>query len=156
MKCVLGIVQPAEAVIRPADDVVHLGSQRQTREPIRDVGRPPARGKCAFVIVRGQMDFGNSDEAMREIALDIEEGADIIMVKPALFYLDIVARAKAEFKMPLAVYNVSGEYVMLKAAAEAGRLDEASVRMEMLTAFKRAGADLIITYLAKEVASALK
>jgi len=103
-----------------------------------------------------QMDFGNSDEAMREIALDIEEGADIIMVKPALFYLDIVARAKAEFKMPLAVYNVSGEYVMLKAAAEAGRLDEASVRMEMLTAFKRAGADLIITYLAKEVASALK
>jgi len=78
------------------------------------------------------------------------------MVKPALFYLDIVARAKAEFKMPLAVYNVSGEYVMLKAAAEAGRLDEASVRMEMLTAFKRPGADLIITYLAKEVASALK
>jgi len=102
-----------------------------------------------------QMDYGNSDEAMREIALDIEEGADIVMVKPAMFYLDIVYRAKNEFKMPLAVYNVSGEYTMLKSAAELGRLDEETVMMEILTAFKRAGADLIITYYAMKAASLL-
>ncbi len=103
-----------------------------------------------------QMDFANSNEAMREIALDVEEGADIVMVKPALFYLDIVRRAKAEFAMPLAVYNVSGEYVMLKAAASLGQIDEDAVVMETMTAFKRAGADLIITYFAKQVARILK
>lgn len=103
-----------------------------------------------------QMDYGNTNEAMREIALDIDEGADIVMVKPALFYLDIVYRAKAEFKMPLAVYNVSGEYTMIKAASELGRLDEKTVMMEMLTAFKRAGADLIISYYAKDAAVMLK
>lgn len=102
-----------------------------------------------------QMDYANSDEAMREIALDIEEGADIVMVKPALFYLDVVYRAKQEFKMPLAVYNVSGEYTMIKSAAELGRLDEKTVMMEIFTAFKRAGADLIISYYAKDAATML-
>jgi porphobilinogen synthase len=102
-----------------------------------------------------QMDFANANEAMREIEFDIEEGADIIMVKPAMFYLDIVSRAKIEFKMPLAVYNVSGEYTMVKSAAELGRIDEKAVMMEILTAFKRAGADLIITYYAKEAARLL-
>ena len=99
-----------------------------------------------------QMDFGNANEAMREIALDIEEGADIVMVKPGMFYLDIVYRAKMQFGMPLAVYNVSGEYAMIKAAAAAGYLDEKAITWELLTSFKRAGADLIITYFAKTVA----
>ncbi len=102
-----------------------------------------------------QMDYGNSDEAMREIALDIEEGADIVMVKPGMFYLDIVYRAKQQFSMPLAVYNVSGEYAMLKAAARAGLLDEGPITQELLTSFKRAGADLIITYSAKAFARGL-
>jgi porphobilinogen synthase len=103
-----------------------------------------------------QMDFGNSDEAMREIALDIEEGADIVMVKPAMFYLDIVYRAKEKYQMPLAVYNVSGEYTMIKAAAEMGKIDEKAVMMETMMAFKRAGADIIITYFAKELAKILQ
>jgi porphobilinogen synthase len=103
-----------------------------------------------------QMDSGNSNEAMREIALDIEEGADIIMVKPALYYLDIVYRAKTEFQMPLATYNVSGEYAMIDAAARIGRLDKKLIMMEALTSMKRAGADIIITYFAKEVAKELK
>lgn len=102
-----------------------------------------------------QMDFANSDEAMREIALDIEEGADIVMVKPALFYLDIVRRAKEEFATPLAVYNVSGEYLMVKAAASLGQIDEDAVIMETMIAFKRAGADLVITYFGKQVAGLL-
>ena len=102
-----------------------------------------------------QMDFANSDEAMREIELDIEEGADIIMVKPAMFYLDIVYRAKVEFGMPLAVYNVSGEFTMIKSAAQLGRIDEKAILTEVLTGFKRAGADLIITYFAKDVARGL-
>jgi len=102
-----------------------------------------------------QMDFGNSDEAMREIAMDIEQGADIVMVKPALFYLDVVYRAKQEFRMPLAVYNVSGEYAMIHAAAQLGRLDKNAVMMEALTCLKRAGADLIITYFAKQAARLL-
>jgi porphobilinogen synthase len=102
-----------------------------------------------------QMDFSNSNEAMREIALDIEEGADIIIVKPALFYLDIVYRAKQEFQMPLAVYNVSGEYAMIDAAAKMGRLNKDAVMMEALTSIKRAGADLIITYFAKAAAQVL-
>jgi porphobilinogen synthase len=102
-----------------------------------------------------QMDFSNSNEAMREIALDIEEGADIIIVKPALFYLDIVYRAKQEFQMPLAVYNVSGEYAMIDAAAKMGRLNKDAVMIEALTSIKRAGADLIITYFAKAAAQVL-
>ena len=100
-----------------------------------------------------QMDFRNGDEALREIEQDIAEGADIIMVKPALAYLDVVARAKSTFNIPLAVYNVSGEYSMLKAAAQNGWVDEDRLVMESMTAFKRAGADLIITYWAEKVAA---
>ena len=97
-----------------------------------------------------QMDFGNSVEAMREIALDIQEGADIVMVKPALSYLDIIRRAKDNFNLPIAAYNVSGEYSMVKAAAEKGWIDGEKVMMETLTAIKRAGANVIITYFAKD------
>jgi len=103
-----------------------------------------------------QMDYSNADEAMREIGLDIEEGADIVMVKPALFYLDIVARAKHEFHMPLAAYNVSGEYAMIDAAARMGRLDRDAIMMEALTSIRRAGADLIITYFAKRAVELLQ
>ncbi|GAB6098511.1 porphobilinogen synthase [Halanaerocella petrolearia] len=99
-----------------------------------------------------QMDPANSDEALREIKLDIKEGADIIMVKPALPYLDIIQRAKEEFNIPLAAYNVSGEYAMIKASAEKGWLDEREVALESLTSIKRAGAEIIITYWAKDVA----
>jgi porphobilinogen synthase len=102
-----------------------------------------------------QMDFGNADEALREIALDIQEGADIIMVKPALSYLDVIRRAKENFNMPICAYNVSGEYSMVKAAAEQGWLDGEKVMMEILTSIKRAGADVIITYFAKEAARLL-
>lgn len=102
-----------------------------------------------------QMDYANSDEALREMYLDIEEGADIIMVKPGMMYLDIVYRAKSEFKMPLAVYNVSGEYAMIKAAAREKQIDEDEMRHEIMTSFRRAGADLIITYHAKEIARQL-
>ncbi|MBN2516253.1 MAG: porphobilinogen synthase [Deltaproteobacteria bacterium] len=102
-----------------------------------------------------QMDPPNSDEAMREIMLDVEEGADIIMVKPALPYLDIIHRAKEEFDLPLAAYNVSGEFSMIKAAANLGWLDEERAMMESLTSIKRAGADIIITYFAQDAAKIL-
>jgi len=97
-----------------------------------------------------QMDYGNSDEALREIALDIQEGADIVMVKPALSYLDVIQRTKENFNIPIAAYNVSGEYSMIKAAAMRGWIDGEKVMVEVLTAIKRAGADVIITYFAKE------
>ncbi|MCX5852569.1 MAG: porphobilinogen synthase [Deltaproteobacteria bacterium] len=103
-----------------------------------------------------QMDAANADEALREITLDVEEGADIIMVKPALPYLDIIRRAKEEFDLPLAAYNVSGEYSMIKAAARLGWLDEERAMMESLTAIRRAGADIIITYFACEAAKVLR
>ena len=99
-----------------------------------------------------QMDPANSDEAMREITLDIQEGADIIMVKPALAYLDVIRRAKEEFDLPLAAYNVSGEFAMVKAAAQMGWLDGERAMLESLTAIRRAGADMIITYFAPEAA----
>jgi porphobilinogen synthase len=99
-----------------------------------------------------QMDPANGDEALREARLDVEEGADIIMVKPALPYLDLVRRIKQETSMPLAAYNVSGEYAMIKAAAAAGYLDERATVLETLTGIRRAGADIIITYHAKEAA----
>src|SRR5262249_9761481 len=99
-----------------------------------------------------QMDPGNSREAMREIQTDIEEGADIVMVKPALPNLDLIARARERFDVPLAAYNVSGEYSMLKAAVAAGYLDEQRAVLEVLTGIRRAGADIIITYHAKEAA----
>ena len=103
-----------------------------------------------------QMDYRNSDEAVREVLLDIEEGADMVMVKPALPYLDVIFRVKQETKFPLAAYNVSGEYAMIKAAAAAGWLDEKRAVLEAMTAMRRAGADTIITYHAKDVASWLK
>ncbi len=103
-----------------------------------------------------QMDPPNVLEALREIQLDIDEGADMIMVKPALAYLDVIAKAKQEFDHPLAAYNVSGEYAMVKAAERLGWLDGQRVTLEVLTAIKRAGADLIITYHAKEAARWLK
>jgi porphobilinogen synthase len=99
-----------------------------------------------------QMDPPNGDEAMREIALDLEEGADIVMVKPALPYLDLIYRAKHEFNAPVAAYNVSGEYAMIRATGINGWLDEERATMEVLTAIKRAGADLILTYFATQVA----
>jgi porphobilinogen synthase len=102
-----------------------------------------------------QMDPANADEAIREITLDVGEGADIIMVKPALAYLDIICRAKQEFDLPLAAYNVSGEYSMIKAAASLGWLDEEKAMVESLTAIKRAGADIIITYFAPQMAKLL-
>ena len=102
-----------------------------------------------------QMPFFNSNEAMREVALDIEEGADIIMVKPALFYLDVVYRAKQQFQMPMAVYNVSGECAMIDAAAQLGRLDRNRIMFEALACMKRAGADIIITYAAMQAAQCL-
>lgn len=102
-----------------------------------------------------QMDGGNSAEAMREIAADIQEGADIVMIKPALVYLDIIRRAKDEFNIPLAAYNVSGEYSMIKAAGEKGWIDADKAMMESLISIKRAGADLIITYFAKDAAKLL-
>ena len=103
-----------------------------------------------------QMDCRNSDEAVREVLLDIEEGADMVMVKPALPYLDIIYRVKQETKFPLAAYSVSGEYAMIKAAAAKGWLDEKRVVLETMTAIRRAGADTIITYHAKDVAGWLK
>jgi porphobilinogen synthase len=102
-----------------------------------------------------QMDPANSDEALREVAQDIAEGADIVMVKPGLPYLDIVYRVKERFGMPTAAYNVSGEYSLVKAAAKMGWIDEERVMMEMLTGIKRAGADLILTYFAKDAARSL-
>ncbi len=103
-----------------------------------------------------QMDPANGLEAMREIALDVDEGADIVMVKPALAYLDIISRAKAEFGLPLAAYSVSGEYAMIKAAGQLGWLDESRVMMEVLTAIRRAGADIVITYFARDAARLLE
>jgi porphobilinogen synthase len=103
-----------------------------------------------------QMDPANSDEAIREVAQDIAEGADIVMVKPAIPYLDILYRVKQHFGMPTAAYNVSGEYAMVKAAARMGWIDEERVMMEMLTGIKRAGADLILTYFAKAASDVLR
>ena len=103
-----------------------------------------------------QMDPANADEALREIALDLEEGADIVMVKPALPYLDIIARVRAEYAVPIAAYSVSGEFAMLKAAARLGWLDGERAMLEALVGIKRAGADLILTYFAKDAAALLR
>ena len=99
-----------------------------------------------------QMDYANAEEALREVALDIEEGADIVMVKPAFGYQDLIWRVKEKFRYPVACYNVSGEYAMVKAAAQNGWLDEKQVALEMLTGFHRAGADIIVTYWAQQAA----
>jgi porphobilinogen synthase len=103
-----------------------------------------------------QMDPANAAEALREVAMDIEEGADIVMVKPALAYLDVVWRIRTEFDVPVAAYNVSGEFAMVKAAARLGWLEDEPVMYEILTAIKRAGADLILTYFAKDAARLLR
>jgi len=102
-----------------------------------------------------QMDPANAGQAIAEIALDIEEGADIVMVKPALAYLDVIYRAKQRFDCPIAAYNVSGEYMMVNSAAQKGLLDKVLAMMEVLTAIKRAGADIIITYFARDTAKSL-
>ena len=103
-----------------------------------------------------QMDPANGDEALREVDLDLDEGADLVMVKPALSYLDIIYRVKSTFGVPVAAYNVSGEFAMVKAAAQNGWVDEARVRDELLLSMKRAGADLILTYFAMDVARVIK
>jgi porphobilinogen synthase len=102
------------------------------------------------------MDPANAREALKEVALDLEEGADMIMIKPALPYLDIIRRVRQEFPVPIAAYNVSGEYSMVKAAAQNGWLDEKRAALEILTGIQRAGADIILTYHAKDAARWLK
>jgi len=117
--------------------------------PFRDAAESPPQ----FGDRRGyQMDPANGDEALREVALDIDEGADIVMVKPALAYLDVIWRVKEAFGMPVAAYNVSGEFAMVKAAAANGWIDERAVALEILTSIRRAGADILITYFAKDAA----
>jgi porphobilinogen synthase len=121
--------------------------------PFRDAAEsPPQFGDRSSY----QMDPANGDEALREVALDLEEGADIIMVKPALAYLDIIRRVKERFGVPVAAYNVSGEFAMVKAAAAKGWIDERRITLEILTSIKRAGADMILTYFAPDVARWLK
>lgn len=121
--------------------------------PFRDAAEsPPQFGDRSGY----QMDPANSDEAIREVALDLAEGADIIMVKPALAYLDIIRRVKDRFGVPLAAYNVSGEFAMVKAAAQRGWIEERRVVLETLTSIKRAGADMILTYFAREAAQWLQ
>jgi len=117
--------------------------------PFRDAAEsPPQFGDRSTY----QMDAANGNEALREVALDLEEGADIVMVKPGISYLDIIWRVKQRFGCPVATYNVSGEYAMVKAAAERGWIDERGVALEMLISMKRAGTDLILTYWSKDVA----
>jgi porphobilinogen synthase len=117
--------------------------------PFRDAAEsPPQFGDRSGY----QMDPANSDEALREVELDLAEGADIVMVKPALAYLDIVRRVKDRFGVPVAAYNVSGEFAMVKAAAQKGWIDERRVALEILTSIKRAGADMILTYYARDAA----
>ncbi|MDQ1260350.1 MAG: porphobilinogen synthase [Pseudomonadota bacterium] len=123
--------------------------------PFRDaVGSAGNLGKADKMVY--QMDPGNTDEALREVALDIAEGADMVMVKPGMPYLDVVRRVKDEFRVPTFAYQVSGEYAMLKAAAHNGWLDHDAVMMESLLAFKRAGADGVLTYFAREAARLLQ
>jgi len=119
--------------------------------PFRDaVGSAANLGKSNKKVY--QMDPGNTDEALKEVALDIAEGADMVMVKPGMPYLDVVRRVKDEFRVPTFAYQVSGEYAMLKAAAQNGWLDHDAVMLESLLAFKRAGADGVLTYFARDVA----
>jgi porphobilinogen synthase len=123
--------------------------------PFRDaVGSASNLGKSNKKVY--QMDPGNTDEALREVAMDIAEGADMVMVKPGMPYLDVVRRVKDEFKIPTFAYQVSGEYAMLQAAAQNGWLDREAVMLESLLAFKRAGADGVLTYFAVEAARILQ
>jgi porphobilinogen synthase len=121
--------------------------------PFRDAAEsPPQFGDRSGY----QMDPGNGDEALREVALDLGEGADIVMVKPAMAYMDIIRRVKERFGVPVAAYNVSGEFAMVKAAAARGWIDERRVALEILTGIKRAGADMILTYFARDAARWLR
>ncbi len=121
--------------------------------PFRDAAEsPPQFGDRSSY----QMDPANADEALREAALDLQEGADILMVKPALAYLDVIRRVKERFGVPLAAYNVSGEFAMVKAAAQKGWIDERRITLEILTSIRRAGADMILTYHARDVARWLR
>ncbi len=121
--------------------------------PFRDAAEsPPQFGDRSSY----QMDPANGDEALREVELDLAEGADIVMVKPALSYLDIIRRVKERFGVPVAAYNVSGEFAMIKAAAQKGWIDERRVALEVLTSIQRAGADMILTYFARDVARWLR
>ncbi len=121
--------------------------------PFRDAAEsPPQFGDRSSY----QMDPANGDEALREVALDLAEGADVVMVKPALSYLDVIRRVKERFGVPVAAYNVSGEFAMVKAAAQKGWIDERRIALEILTSIKRAGADMILTYFAPDVARWLK
>lgn len=137
-------------------DVVILSYAAKYASAFYGPFREAAQSAPAFGDRRSyQMDPANRREALREVALDIEEGADIVMVKPALAYLDIISDVKKSFHVPVAAYNVSGEYSMVKAAAQLGWLNEEAVMMEILTSIKRAGADLILTYFAKKAAKLL-
>jgi porphobilinogen synthase len=121
--------------------------------PFRDAAEsPPQFGDRSGY----QMDPANGDEALREVALDLAEGADLVMVKPALAYLDVIRRVKERFGVPVAAYNVSGEYAMVKAAAQNGWIDERRVTLEILTSIRRAGADMILTYHACDAAKWLR
>lgn len=138
-------------------DVVILSYAAKYASAFYGPFREAAQSAPAFGDRRSyQMDPANRREALREVELDIEEGADIVMVKPALAYLDIIADVKRNFNVPVAAYNVSGEYAMVKAAAQLGWLEESVVMIEILTAIKRAGADLILTYFAKKAAKLLQ
>jgi porphobilinogen synthase len=135
------------------DDRIVMGYSAKYASSFFGPFREAAGSKPAFGDRRAyQMDPSNAREALKEIEEDIEEGADIVMVKPALAYLDVITRARSRFDVPIAAYSVSGEYSMVRAAAMNGWLDEARVAQEILTAIKRAGADIIITYFAEQVA----
>ena len=138
------------------DDIAILSYAAKFASAFYGPFRDAAESAPAFGDRKGyQMDPANAREALREIELDIEEGADMVMVKPALSYLDVIRRARERFDCPIAAYNVSGECMMLNAAADAGLLDRDACMMEVLTSIKRAGADIILTYFAKKVARLL-
>jgi porphobilinogen synthase len=158
-----GMLDGMVGAIRPALDGAgfgHVGIMSYSAKyasgfygPFRDAAEsPPQFGDRSGY----QMDPANGDEALREVALDLGEGADVVMVKPALAYLDIIRRVKDRFGVPVAAYNVSGEFAMVKAAAQKGWLDERRVALEVLTGIKRAGADMILTYFAPDAARWLK
>ena len=145
------------AFLKPGDTIMAYSAKYASAfyGPFRDaVGTRAALGKADKNVY--QMDPANTDEALREVALDLAEGADMVMVKPGMPYLDVVRRVKDEFKVPTFAYQVSGEYAMLKAAAANGWLDHDAVMMESLLAFKRAGADGVLTYFARDVARLLQ
>lgn len=139
------------------DDVAIMSYAAKFASAFYGPFRDAAESAPAFGDRKGyQMDPANAREAMREIELDLEEGADVVMVKPALSFLDVIGAARRRFDCPIAAYNVSGEYMMLNAAAERGLLDGQAAMMEVLTSIKRAGADIILTYFAKSAARLLK